>query len=89
VNLLTKEDLSAKLRVSKRTVENWVASGEMPPPAHIGRRAYWPEEKIESWLRQKTELQAVDTKPSPEIKARRRGRPRKSDAARFAQRGCK
>lgn len=85
MNLFTKEDVCAKLKVSKRTVENWVSLGEIPPPAHIGRRAYWPEETIDTWLRQKTELQTIVTKPSPPIKARRRGRPRKSDKTCFAQ----
>jgi excisionase family DNA binding protein len=40
-DMLTKEDIATILKISLRTVENWVADGLLPPPATIGSRRRW------------------------------------------------
>jgi predicted DNA-binding transcriptional regulator AlpA len=39
--MLTKEDIATILKISLRTVENWVADGLLPPPATIGSIRRW------------------------------------------------
>lgn len=39
---LTKLELAALLRVTTRTVENYVRAGTLPEPLHIGRKSLWP-----------------------------------------------
>ena len=73
MNLLTKEETAAKLKASKRTIENWTAQGLLPPPIYIGRRALWVEETLVAWLRQKAGLLPVPGEKSIRSK---RGRPR-------------
>lgn len=48
--LLTKTDVAALLRCSIRTVEYLVKAGQIPAPIHIGRRPYWHDDLIQSWL---------------------------------------
>lgn len=38
---LTKAELAAMLRVSTRTISNYVQSGAIPGPVKFGRRALW------------------------------------------------
>ena len=38
---LTKGELAALLRVSTRTVSNYVRTGAIPEPVKFGRRALW------------------------------------------------
>jgi excisionase family DNA binding protein len=40
-DMLTKEDIATILKISLRTVENWVADGLLPAPATIGSRRRW------------------------------------------------
>lgn len=75
MNLLTKEETAAKLKASKRTIENWSAQGVIPPPIYIGRRALWVEETLVAWLRQKAGLLPL---PGEESLSPKRGRPRKT-----------
>ena len=75
MNLLTKEETAAKLKSSKRTIENWSANGLLPPPIYIGRRALWVEETLVAWLRQKAGLLPL---PGEESLKPKRGRPRKT-----------
>lgn len=70
MNLLTKEEMAAKLKVSKRTVENWMTLEHIPLPIYIGRRALWVEEIIVAWLQQKAGSNV------PGATKRKRGRPR-------------
>ena len=39
---LTKSELAALLRVTTRTVENYVRTGTLPKPLHVGRKSLWP-----------------------------------------------
>jgi len=49
---LRKQDVAALLGVSIRTVENFVAKGRMPAPAHIGARVLWHPDVFFAWLDQ-------------------------------------
>lgn len=50
-NYLTKSELAAMLRVSTRTVSNYVRSGALPEPVKIGRRALWSRATLLAFLR--------------------------------------
>lgn len=72
MNLCTKDEVSDQLKCSKRTIDNWTANGTMPRPIHIGRRALWTQDSIDSWLLEKAASQFSKSHPQPT-----RGRPRK------------
>lgn len=40
-NYLTKAELASMLRVSTRTITNFVSTGALPEPVKFGRRALW------------------------------------------------
>ncbi|WP_160794563.1 helix-turn-helix transcriptional regulator [Craterilacuibacter sinensis] len=54
--LLTTEDMLAILKISRRTLDSYLADQVIPPPFKIGRRLYWHREQIERWLRQQARL---------------------------------
>lgn len=47
--LMTKAEVAAALRVSKRQVEKLVKSRAMPAPGHIGRLVFWHSEVFFAW----------------------------------------
>ncbi len=51
--LLTYSDLEELFRVSRRTIFNWVRSGELPPALEIGRKRLWRASQIEEVLRRR------------------------------------
>lgn len=53
-DLLTTEDLLHKFRISRKTLDNHIARGELPPPLRIGRRRYWLESTIEAVITTRT-----------------------------------
>jgi len=75
---IIKERAAEILSVSKRTIENWIAAGEMPAPFEIGRRVYWHPDTFYAWLNQKLVAPAHLTSPPPILiqNPRRPGRPR-------------
>lgn len=48
---LTKEDLAELLRVSKRTINNYISENRLPVPIHIGRRALWNKAELVAFLK--------------------------------------
>ena len=72
MEILTKEEVAQRLKVSLRTIENWISSGTILPPVHIGRRCYWSSKEFDIWLESK-----FSPSPLGESKVERRGRPRK------------
>lgn len=48
--LLTKQEVAKLLQSSVRTVENLVTKGQIPAPAHVGRRVFWHSDQIYEWL---------------------------------------
>ncbi len=47
--LLTKSDLTTRLNISLRTIENMVKAGDFPPPVRIGKYVYWSEVAVTRW----------------------------------------
>jgi predicted DNA-binding transcriptional regulator AlpA len=47
VRTLDQATVLATLKISARTLENWVQSGQFPPPVRVGKRCYWAEEAVE------------------------------------------
>lgn len=53
VRPMTKQEVAQRLGVSVRTVEIWCNSGEIPPPAYIGRKPFWHPTEFDKWLDRK------------------------------------
>jgi excisionase family DNA binding protein len=51
--MLTKEDIATILKVSLRTVENWVADGLLPAPGTIGSRRRWHSGEFYAFIEQR------------------------------------
>lgn len=51
---LTKEELATLLRVSKRTINNYISEKRLPSPMHIGRRALWNKTELAEFLKRGT-----------------------------------
>lgn len=49
-DLLTSEDLLARLRISPKTLGNLVAQGLLPAPMRIGHRRYWRRDVLDAFL---------------------------------------
>jgi len=75
---IVKERAAEILSVSKRTIENWIAAGEMPAPIKIGRRVYWHPDTFYAWLNRKLAVPEppASLPPTPTPAPRRPGRPR-------------
>jgi excisionase family DNA binding protein len=50
--LFNKSDAAEYLGVTVRTIDNLIASGELPPPKPLGRRVYWLREEFECFIKQ-------------------------------------
>ena len=47
---LTKAELAAMLRVSTRTITNYVSTGAIPGPVRFGRRALWSRAALMAFI---------------------------------------
>ncbi|MGC8504664.1 MAG: helix-turn-helix transcriptional regulator [Acidithiobacillus sp.] len=59
--IFTKEKIAERYGVTSRTIESWVAHGELPAPVHIGRRCYWHEAALTRW---ESHRFCIDVQPS-------------------------
>lgn len=48
---LTKTELAAMLRVSTRTITNYIRTGAIPEPVKIGRKALWSRGELLAFVR--------------------------------------
>jgi len=48
---LTKIELAAMLRVSTRTISNYVRSGAIPDPVRFGRKALWSKTDLLAFVK--------------------------------------
>ena len=49
--LLTKNDVAAKIRISKRTIDRKVKDGSFPIPKRTGSQSvHWIESEIDEWI---------------------------------------
>lgn len=56
---LTKSELAALLRVTTRTINNYIATGKVPPPFKTGRKALWDRERLLTFLRDQAARSAL------------------------------
>jgi len=49
-DLLMSEDICNKLRISRRTLDEWLARREILAGVKIGHRLYWRRTDFEKWL---------------------------------------
>lgn len=50
VEYVTKAELATLLRISTRTITNYVTAGTLPKPAKIGRKALWAKDTLLQFL---------------------------------------
>jgi prophage regulatory protein len=55
--LLNKLEVTAIVRMSDRSIERLVKTGNFPPPLRLGKAAYWEEPRVIAWLDTKLEAQ--------------------------------
>jgi excisionase family DNA binding protein len=48
--LLTAAQVAARVAVSRRTLDRWIAAGTLPPPIRINRRLYWRLDDVNACL---------------------------------------
>lgn len=48
---LTKAELASMLRVSTRTISNYVRAGAIPGPVRFGRKALWSRAALMAFIR--------------------------------------
>ena len=48
---LTKSELASMLRVSTRTISNYLRTGAIPEPVKIGRKALWSRAALLAFIR--------------------------------------
>ena len=73
MQLLTLNQVAARLGVCRRMAENLLASGRLPPPVRFGRARRWSDEQLDQFI--KTEVERAGGYSMPTTRARR-GRPR-------------
>jgi predicted DNA-binding transcriptional regulator AlpA len=49
MEVISKSELLAELKISARTLENWVRRGEFPRGVRVGRRMTWSRSALERW----------------------------------------
>ena len=47
---LTKDELALMLRVTTRTITNYVRGGALPAPTKLGRKALWSRQGLQAFL---------------------------------------
>jgi excisionase family DNA binding protein len=55
LELLTIDEVAARLRVSRKTLYNWRAIGTGPNGFRVGRTVRYRRESVERWLREQEE----------------------------------
>ena len=67
---VTKKMAAETLDVSIRTIESWIADGQMPAPERLGRRVYWHPDVFYSWLASRLGQSAQSNTATPGARAR-------------------
>lgn len=50
-DLMLAADICNAMRISRRTLDDWLANGEILPPTKIGQRLYWRRTDFANWLK--------------------------------------
>ena len=74
MQLLTLNQVAARLGVCRRMAENLLAAGRLPPPVRFGRVRRWADEQVDAMI--KAEIERACGGSSMPAAPRRRGRPR-------------
>lgn len=48
--LIAADEAAQQLGITRRTLQNWTAAGTLPKPLRIGRRAYYQQGQIDTYL---------------------------------------
>lgn len=56
---LTKAELAAMLRVTTRTITNYVRGGALPAPTKVGRKALWNRAGLRDFLAAQAQASAA------------------------------
>lgn len=56
-HLLSKLEVTAIVRMSDRSIERLVKTGNFPRPVRLGKAAFWEEPRVMAWLDDKLEAQ--------------------------------
>lgn len=70
-SLLGKSDVTQRLGISERTLENLVNEHKFPPGLRLGKHVVWAESVVEQWLLLALAPQMTWAAPQPTRKARR------------------
>jgi prophage regulatory protein len=57
LQLITKAEVAARLRISERSVEKLVQARKFPPPLRLGKKVHWVESAVMRWLEQAVQAQ--------------------------------
>ncbi len=75
MQLLTLDEVAARLGVCRRMAENLLASGRLPPPVRFGRARRWSDAQVDGFI--SAEVERAGGSLMPATRARRGpGRPR-------------
>ena len=75
MQLLTLDEVAARLGVCRRTAESLLAAGRLPRPVRFGRARRWADEQLDAFI--KAEIERAGGYSMPTMRGRR-GRPRTS-----------
>lgn len=70
---LTKDEVAETLRVSVRTITDYMGKGLLPQPRKLGRRLLWSDAELFNWV---DAMRKTET-PTRRSVTQKRGRPRK------------
>lgn len=51
--LITADDTATGLGISRRTLQNWSTTGKFPRPIYIGRRAYYQQGQVDTFIQER------------------------------------
>ena len=54
-DLMLATDICREMRISRRTLDDWLANGEILPGTKIGQRLYWRRNDFSKWLNDRFE----------------------------------
>ena len=75
MQLLSLNEVAARLGICRRMAENLLASGRLPPPVRFGRARRWSDDQVDAMIKAEVERAGGHVTPAPPAR-RGAGRPR-------------
>ena len=75
MQLLSLNQVAARLGICRRMAENLLAAGRLPPPIKFGRVRRWADDQVDAMIKAEIERAAGSVTPAPPAR-RGAGRPR-------------